>query len=132
MASVSKEIRIAAAPEHVWAHLRDFQAVDKRVAPGFVVESAPDGVDARRVKFANGTEAREILVDADDAKRRLVYAVVGSERVRHHNASVQILPDGNAHSRLVWTADFVPHEIRPYIEEQMSEAASIMSRALAK
>jgi hypothetical protein len=31
--------------------------------------------------FANGTMARELLVDCDDERRRLVYAVV-SERVK--------------------------------------------------
>ena len=31
---------------------------------------------ARIVTFANGTVARELRVDCDDARRRLVYAVV--------------------------------------------------------
>ena len=43
MASVTKELRIAARPEHVWAALHDFQAVHKRVAPGFVVPGIERG-----------------------------------------------------------------------------------------
>ena len=131
MASVTKELKIAAAPDHVWAALHDFQAVHKRVAPGFVTDSKPDG-DARIVTFANGTSARELLIDRDDKARRLVYAVVGHERLKHHSASVQVFAEGNGHSRLVWTADFLPDEIRPYIDGQMSEAAPIMTKALAK
>jgi hypothetical protein len=36
----------------------------------------PQGHYARIVTFANGTVARELLVDCDDARRRLVYAVI--------------------------------------------------------
>ena len=43
--------------------------------------------------FANGNVAREVLVDCDDARRRLVYAIA-SERVSHYNASVQVQADG--------------------------------------
>ena len=131
MASVTKEIKVEARPEQVWAHLYDFHAVHKRVAPGFVTASKPDG-DARIVTFANGTSARELLIDRDDAVRRVVYAVVGSDRVKHHNASVHVLAEANGNSRVVWTADFLPNEIRPYIDAQMSEAAVIMAKALAK
>jgi carbon monoxide dehydrogenase subunit G len=131
MASVRKEIKVEARAEQVWAHLSDFQAVHKRVAPGFVVDLKPDG-ETRLVTFANGTSARELLVDRDDAARRVVYAVVGSERIKHHNASVQVLAEADGQSRVIWTADFLPNEIRPYIDAQMSEAAMIMAKALAK
>ena len=74
--------------------------------------------DARIVTFANGTVARELLVDCDEARRRLVYAIV-SERVKQHSASVQVFADGDARSRLVWIADVLPNEIAPYIDAQM-------------
>ena len=70
--------------------------------------------DARIVTFANGTVARELLVDCDDARQRLVYAVV-SERVKQHSASVQVFADGDARSRLVWIVDVLPNEIAPYM-----------------
>jgi len=129
MASVRKEIKIDAGAEHVWAALRDFHAVHKRLAPGFVVNSTPDG-DARIVEFANGTKAREVLVDSDDNSRRLVYAIGASERLKHHNASAQVFADGDGRSRFVWIADFLPQEIAPYIESQMELACGLMKRAL--
>src|SRR5471032_2367674 len=88
MASIHKDIPLDARPEDVWAAVRDFGAVHQRLVPGFVLDSRLDG-DARVVTFANGTVARELLVDCDDARRRLVYAVV-SERVQQHSASVQV------------------------------------------
>ena len=114
MASIHKDIPIDAHPDDVWAAVRDFGAVHKRLAPGFVLDARLDG-DARIVTFANGTVARELLVDCDDARRRLVYAVI-SERVKQHSASVQVLADGDTRSRLIWIVDVLPNEIAPYIE----------------
>ena len=104
MASIHKEIPIEARPDEVWAAVRDFGAVHQRLAPGFVVDAHLDG-DARIVTFANGTVARELLVDCDDTRRRLVYAAV-SERVKQHSAAVQVVPDGEARTRLIWTPNF--------------------------
>ncbi len=130
MASIHKDIPIDADADHVWAAVRDFGAVHRRLAPGFVLDARLDG-DARFVTFANGTVARELLVDCDDARRRLVYAVI-SERVKHYNASVQVLPDGDVGSRLVWIVDTLPDEIAPYIAGQMEQAVRVMTTALAR
>jgi carbon monoxide dehydrogenase subunit G len=128
MASIHKDIPIDADPDHVWAAVRDFGAVHQRLAPGFVVDARLDG-EARIVTFANGTIARELLVDCDDSSQRLVYAVI-SERVKHYNASVQVLADGAARSRLIWIVDLLPNEIAPYIGGQMEQAALAMTKAL--
>jgi len=130
MASIHKDIRIDAAPHDVWAAVRDFGAVHKRLAPGFVVDARLEA-DARIVTFANGTVARELLVDCDETRRRLVYAVI-SERIKQHSASVQVLPDGESSTQLMWIVDVLPHEIAPYIEAQMEQAALAMQAALAR
>jgi hypothetical protein len=130
MASIHKDIAINAHPNEVWAAVREFGAVHRRLAPGFVVDARLDG-EARIVTFANGMVARELLVDCDDTRRRLVYAVI-SERVKQHSASVQVLPDGDAGSRLVWIVDVLPHEIAPYIDGQMDQAALAMQKALGR
>jgi Polyketide cyclase / dehydrase and lipid transport len=128
MASIHKDIPIDTHPDEVWAAVRDFGAVHKRLAPGFVLDARLEG-DARVVTFANGTAARELLVDCDDARRRLVYAII-SERLKQHSASVQVLPEGDARTRLVWIVDLLPNEIAPYIEAQMDQAALAMQKTL--
>src|SRR5439155_23826740 len=98
MASIHNETLIEARPETVWAAVRDVGAVHERLAPGFVVDTRlEDG--ARVVTFANGLVARELIVDVDDAARRLAWAVVDSPRLTHHNASMQVFADGEGRSR---------------------------------
>ena len=108
--------------------MRDFGALHTRLVPGFVLDTQFDG-EARIVAFANGTVARELLVDCDEPRRRLVYAVV-SERIKQHSASVQVIADREACCRLIWIVDVLPHEIAPYIEGQMDQAALAMRKAL--
>ncbi|EKS34360.1 SRPBCC family protein [Afipia broomeae] len=128
MASIQKEFAIASSAHDVWDAVRDFGAVHTRLAPGFVTDAVMDG-DSRLVTFSNGTSAREILVDCDDAKRRLVYAIV-SERIRQHSASVQIYEDGDRRSKFVWTVDVLPNEIAPYISGQMDLSIAAMKKRL--
>jgi len=130
MASIHKNIPIDAHPNDVWAAVRDFGAVHRRLTPGFVLDAQLDG-DARIVTFANGTTARERLVDCDDARRRLVYAAI-SERITQHSASVQVVADGDARTRLLWVVDVLPHDIAPYIDAQMDQAALAMQKALGR
>ena len=80
MAYIHKDIPINAPAHDVWDAVRDFGAVHTWLAPGFVLDTRLDG-DARIVTFANGNVARELLVDCDDARLRLVYAI-RSERSR--------------------------------------------------
>ena len=130
MASIHKDIPIAAPAHEVWDALRDFGALHTRLVPGFVLDTKLDG-EARIVSFANGTVARELLVDCDDERRRLVYAVI-SERMKQHSASVQVFADGEARCHLSWIVDVLPHEIAPYISGQMDQAALAMQKALVR
>jgi hypothetical protein len=130
MASIHKEIPIDARPDDVWAAVRDFGAVHRRLAPGFVIDARLDG-EARIVTFHNGTVARELMVDCDDARRRLVYAVI-SERVNHYNASVQIVADGGIRARMIWIVDVLPDDIAPYIAGQMDLAVLAVQKALGR
>jgi hypothetical protein len=126
MASIHKDISLDARPEDVWAAVRDYGAVHQRVAPGFVTDCKLDG-DSRIVIFANGNVAQELLVTMDDARMRLVYAVV-SPRVKQHSASIQIVADSEGCSRMVWIADVLPNEIGPYIDAQMDLGAAAMQK----
>jgi len=130
MASIRKEILIDAKPDDVWDALRDFGALHTRLAPGFVTDTKRDG-DARTVTFSNGSVAREILVDCDEAQRRLVYAIV-SERIRQHSASAQVFAEPDGRTRFVWIADVLPNEIAPYMDTQMDLGVAAMQKALGR
>jgi hypothetical protein len=128
MASIRREIILDQTADRVWDAVRDFQAVDRRVAPGFITRSEPDG-RARVITFASGTIASEELVDCDDTARRLVYAI-SNERLKHYNAAVQVFADGSAHCRLVWTVDLLPSELAGYVSQQMDAAIKVMKPTL--
>jgi hypothetical protein len=130
MATVHKEFVVEVPAEKVWAALEDFQTVHTRLAKGFVTDSKPDGDAARIVTFANGTSAKEILINSDAKTKRLVYSVVGSERITHHNASAQIVADGPSRCRFIWIADFLPNAIAPYIDAQMQKGGEVMKQVL--
>ena len=131
MASVHKDIPINAHADAVWDAVRDFGAVHQRLNPGFVVDCKLDG-NSRILTFHNGVVAREELVDCDEARRRLVYAITGRERVNHYNGSVQVLGDGDNRSRIIWIVDVLPNEIAPYISDQMDLAAAAMQKTLGR
>ena len=128
MASIRKEIPLRAGPEAVWDVVRDVGAVATRFAPGFVVDVKREE-GARVVTFGNGMVAREIIVDVDEAARRLAYSAVGG-RLTHHNASFQVVEDGQGGGRLIWLADLLPDEVAPAIEAMMDEGAAAARRAL--
>ena len=130
MASIHKDIPIDAPADHVWNALRDFGALHTRLVPGFVTDTQLDG-DVRIVTFSNSTVARETLVDCDDKRQRLVYAI-SSERLKQHSASVQVFAEGDTRCRVVWIADVLPHEIAPYMDAQMDLGLQAMQKALAR
>jgi carbon monoxide dehydrogenase subunit G len=129
MASIYKDIPVNAHPDTVWDAVRDFGAVHRRLNPGFVVDCRLDG-NTRIVTFHNGNVVPEEFVDCDEARRRLAYAIVGREGVKHYNGSVQVLGDGDSRSRIVWIIDVLPGEIAPYIASQMDLAAAAMQKTL--
>ncbi|HVE53465.1 MAG TPA: SRPBCC family protein [Ramlibacter sp.] len=129
MASIHKEFTVRAPPAQVWAALRDFGRVHQVLAQGFVRDCAleEDG-QVRALTFANGLQARERLVAIDEAARRIVYTSQGG-RATHHNASAQVLPEGDG-SRFVWITDVLPDALAPAIEGMMDAGARAMRQTL--
>jgi hypothetical protein len=112
----------------IWDAIRDVGAVHTRLAPGFVVDTRLEE-GARVVTFSNGLVARELIVDADDQARRLVWAVVGG-RPSHHNASLQVFADGERRSRVVWIADLLPNELAGPIGGLIDQGMAVMKKTL--
>jgi hypothetical protein len=133
MASIHRHFRVDRDAGSVWEALRDFGAVHERVAAGFVVATELDG-DVRTVTFVNGVVAKEILVDADDVRRRLVYSVIESPlRLTHHQATAEVVSiDGRGGCEFVWTTDVLPHDAAATIEAMMTEGAVAIERTLSK
>ena len=130
MGCIRREIDLAADADAVWDALRDVGAVHRRLAEGFVTDTRIEG-DARVVTFANGLVVRELLVDVDDAARRVAYAVVDG-RFAHHHASMQVHPTRPGHSRLVWITDVFPHEHADALAAMITHGAEAMRRTLER
>ena len=129
MASIHKEIAIAAPPDAVWAAVHDVGAVHLRLVPGFVTDTRMEE-GARIVTFANGMVVRELIVDIDDAARRLAYASVGG-RAAHHNASMQVFADAGG-SRLVWITDVLPDALVEAIRANVEHGSEIIKKTLER
>jgi hypothetical protein len=130
MASIRREIRIATRPEKVWEAVRDIGNIHKRLVPGFVADCRMEGEDARIVTFGNGLVVKEIIVDLDDSSRRLCWTAK-SERMTHHNASMQIFADGDG-ARAVWIADLLPNEVAPAIGAMIEQGMGAMKKTLER
>jgi uncharacterized protein YndB with AHSA1/START domain len=128
MASIRKEIRIAAPVDRVWDALRDVGALHTRLVPGFVVDTRMEG-NTRVVTFGNGMVAREEIVSIDPAQRRVAWAIVG-QQFHHYNAAACVDADPKGGSRFVWTADVLPDELGGQVEEMMSTGTAVIKKTL--
>ena len=127
MASIQREILMDAAPEQVWDAARDIGALHTRLVPGFVVDTQVEE-GARIVSFANGMVVRELIIDVDDAKRRIAWAAVGTA-MTHYNASFQVLEEAGR-ARGVWIADLLPNEAAPAIAMMIDQGLQAMKLAM--
>lgn len=124
MASIHRETLINAPASQVWAALKDVGALHTRLVPGFVVDCRVEG-ESRLVAFANGIEARELIVDISDELMRVSWSAVGG-RLTHHNASAQVIPLGETSCKVLWVADLLPHEMAPPIAAMIEQGLAAM------
>jgi carbon monoxide dehydrogenase subunit G len=128
MASIRKEILVDAPADRVWDALRDVGAVHTRLARQMVLDTRLEG-DSRVVTFANGEVVRERIVAIDDRSRRLAYAAVGW-RTLHHNASFEVVPEGNGRSRLIWITDLLPDSLADLVGGFMEQGSVAIKQTL--
>lgn len=128
MASIRKEVEIDARPETAWEALRDVGELHTRLVPGFVKDTRLEE-GARVVTFVNGMVVRELIVDIDDAARRVVWSVVGG-MMTHHNGSAQVFSNGANGCRFVWIADLLPDEVAPSIAAMMEQGIAVIKQTL--
>lgn len=129
MPAIHHQILIDVPAETVWDAVQDVGALHTRLVPGFVIATDMlDGVQypTRRVTFANGAVADEIIVDNDQARRRLVWSVQG---VDHHNGVMMVI-ETDTGSLVTWTADVLPAELAERISPMMAAGLSAMKSHL--
>ncbi|MDX2086499.1 MAG: SRPBCC family protein [Kofleriaceae bacterium] len=128
MATLHKELVIAAPRELVWGALRDVGALHTRLVPGFVVDTHMENADVRVVTFGNGMVLREPILSVDDLHYRIAWAAVGGP-MTHYNSSIEVYdePDG---SRVVWVTDFLPNELASTLAEMQDDALVTMKNTL--
>jgi len=131
MTTIIKEATIAADPGEAWDALRDFGAVHRRLAAGFVVDCRLEADDTRVVTFANGAVAREVLVGVDETARRLSYTVVeGPLGSTHHNASAQVFAGPDGGTRFVWITDVLPDTGGALVDQMMEHGIAVIRQTL--
>lgn len=129
MASIRREFVLHASRERVWDALRDVGALHTRLVPGFVVDTRVEAGE-RRVTFANGVVARERIVDVDDETGRLAWSIIGSPRIDHHNASVQVSgQEGRTHA--TWVVDVLPDAVAADVALMVDQAIAAMQHTFA-
>jgi hypothetical protein len=89
-----------------------------------------DGPDARIATFANGMQVKELIIDIDDKAKRVVWSAVGG-RLSHHNASMQIFPEGEG-CRAVWIADLLPNEMAAPVAGMIDQGLAAMKKHLER
>jgi hypothetical protein len=127
MATIRREVHIQAAPDKVWDALRDVGALHTRLCPDFVVDTRMEG-DTRLVTFANGRQAKELIVSVDEDLRRVCWAIVDEPFV-HYNGTAQVTPAGDGTCRFTWISDLLPHELAPTVTSMIEAGIAAVKRA---
>lgn len=131
MGSVVKEVVVEVKAQDCWDAVRDFGGLSERLVPGFVTSLLMPTPRERRLTFFTGDVATEYLVGSDDHAMRLAYTVTESPMgSTHHNASVQVVPDGNGRCRFVWITDVLPDELTERTGELMEAGIRVIKRTL--
>jgi carbon monoxide dehydrogenase subunit G len=134
MPAIHHQIHIERPPEFVWDAVRDVGALHSRLVPGFVTATemlAGVSTPTRRVTFANGVVADEVIVDNDDERRRLAWSVKGIKSVEHHNGVMTVL-DAEGGTLVTWTADVLPAELVDRFSPMMAMGLATMKSHLER
>ncbi len=128
MATLRKQCDTTASADAAWDAIRDIGALHTRLARGFVTDTRLEP-GARVVTFINGMIIREPIVTLDDEARRLVWSAEGGWTT-HYNASLEVKEAPGGGATIVWTADFLPDEVKPKLAAALEAGTQAMKRSL--
>jgi len=128
MATIYREFEIGATPDAAWKALRDVGRIDELIT--FLGEVTVEG-DQRTCALGDQGTLDELIVSVDDERRRIAYSIRESPfNFQHHNASMQVLPNGGSGSRFIWTTDIKPDDAVPALSEALDAAVESFKRTL--
>lgn len=132
MTTIRRTIEIAANANDCWEALKDFGAIDKRLAAGFIVKTNLISNDVREITFASGVVLKERLVGIDDNTMRFAYTVIEDPvGITHHNGSVQISHSADpGQCTMVWITDVLPDELAEIVGALMDAALVAIKQTL--
>jgi hypothetical protein len=111
MAEVREQSEIPAAPDAVWALVRDIGGFV--TALGGAVELEGDGVGQIRTMQRGGSAIVERLEERNEDERRVRYSILqaGPLPVRDYVATMQLADPGNGATTLTWSSTFEPNGV---------------------
>ncbi|MEU0935256.1 SRPBCC family protein [Embleya sp. NPDC005971] len=131
MTYIHEERIVEADADDVWAIVGEFETGPVRMAPGFVVESRLEEPGIRFVTFANGTTARERLIEVDPEERSFTYAVIGgSATPTHDRATMRVRPATTGHCTFSWTRDVQPDTLAESMRQAMAHGADLIKSTM--
>jgi len=126
MASIRRQVAVDVDSTKLWNALRNVGDAHRLFGP-VLAESRLQG-DTRTATFGNGMVVHERILDVDDERRRVAYAVMDSRGLAYHHASMEVLDSGPGRCEFVWITDFFPPEassnLAPLIEQGMTALKS--------
>src|SRR3954451_19635770 len=112
MTEVREQSDIPAAPDAVWALVRDFGGFV--TALGGSAELEGEGVgQTRTLQMGGGSPIVERLEELNDDEKRVRYAILqaGPLPVRDYVATMQLSDPGNGATTLTWSSTFEPNGV---------------------
>jgi hypothetical protein len=128
MASITEQVSVSIDADRAWRALRDVGRAHELFAPVLVKGSIDGGV--RTVTFANGMVLDERILDVDDERRRVAYAVLNGPGMEFHHASMQILDAGPGRCQFVWITDVHPAAVVASITPLITQGTQALKKNL--
>lgn len=99
---------VPAPADDVWNALRSFEGIEKWLPVIERSEVHGEGAGATRVcTMSDGGQLRERLEEVDDDQRRLTYTIEEAPMPVHdYRSTMQVVPEGDSASTVLWTAQF--------------------------
>lgn len=129
MASITRQVNLAADLDTAWKAVADVGAINKLIT--FLGEVSFDG-ERRRCSLGDGGVLDELIVAVDEDTHRVAYSIKDSPfGFTHHHAVMQVLPNGSG-SQLVWTTDFKPDAVAGPLSEALDASVTSIQDALGR